>query len=230
MINRKFYCWLQPHPTLKPPTSTLKIDLINVSVVFFIKAARHIQKPLSIQLFGEPIPWTGTTQWYIAALCNSHVSGHKEISLNTGHAFLNQTSGLSFSNSSLLYKQITLPIKDYGPALMSGSCRWCNPSVFTQWLTPWNIGSEHIHEDFEVMPLAEILSITMLRLSNNTGEPYKQNPCYSYIASTWQPNNDPRMQVTALSFWLVLCPVFFHPEYDNCNVRRNVGKSCFQVA
>lgn len=81
--------------------------------------------------------------------------------------------------------------------------------VHTLWLTPWNIGSEKIHEDFEVTPVAEILSITMLRLSNNTGEPYKQNPCHSYTASTWQPNNDPRVQVNPLSFWLVLCPYSF---------------------
>lgn len=47
-----------------------------------------------------------------------------------------------------------------------GAIQVCSHTV----TTPWNIGSEQIHEDFEVMPVAEILSITMLRLSNNTDE------------------------------------------------------------
>jgi hypothetical protein len=134
--------------------------------MLFSKTGRRIQNPRTVHLFGEPIHWVDVAR-YLAVTLDKRLNWSKHIDqvrkkaaqrLGILGPLLNWRSGLSITNSVLLYKQLVRPMMVYACPVWRAATRshikklqvLHSKSLRIATNAPWYIVNKQIHDDLGV--------------------------------------------------------------------------------
>jgi hypothetical protein len=145
----------------------IAINVSKSTAVLFANTTRHIQRPMPVQLFGEPIQMVDTGR-YLGVTLNTRLTWSAHVNqvgrkaaqrlgvLGTLH---NRKSGISIKNGVLLYKQLNRPIMGYAfPIWRSAAHTHVRKlhvlqSKYLRIATnaPWYVSNRQIHDDLGIL-------------------------------------------------------------------------------